>query len=209
MEKIIFDFDYTLFNSKKYQFALQEIFLKIGVSAGDYKETSEIAREEGLFFSLSKQITLLQDRYPKVPKAKFMAVWGKINKEMKEFLYKDSIDFLKKIKKRHKIFIVSCGDVKTQNHKIKYSGVGKYFKNIFIERSENKNDAIKKIVKKGEKALFIDDNPFILLAAKKDLPNLIVVRINRGQGRYASDKNNYPVDFSIRNLKGLEKILEN
>lgn len=209
MEKIIFDFDYTLFNSKKYRLALQEIFFKIGVSKNDYEKTSEIAREKGLFFSLSKQIALLQDRYPKLPKAKFIAVWKKIDKEMKDFLYKDSLVFLKKIKKRHKIFIVSCGDEKTQKHKIRYSGAEKYFKNIFIERSENKNVAIKNISKKGEETLFVDDNPFILLAAKKDFPSLTIVRINRGQGRYAKDKKKYPIDFTVRNFKELEIILKN
>jgi phosphoserine phosphatase len=48
MNKIIFDFDYTLLNAKKYRESLGRIFFKTGVSRKNFEKTLIQAREEGL-----------------------------------------------------------------------------------------------------------------------------------------------------------------
>jgi len=209
MNKIIFDFDYTLLNAKKYRESLGRIFFKTGVSRKNFEKTLIQAREEGLFYSLKRQISLIKKVQPEIKIESLKKAWKEIDGEMKKFVYADSEEFLKKIGKKYNTFIVSCGNEKTQKHKIYQSGLSKYFKKIFIAKTEEKSISIRKIIKRSEEAIFIDDNPFILMAAKKSFPNLIAVRINRGQGRYSKDKNKYPIDFTIKNFKELEKILNN
>lgn len=209
MNKIIFDFDYTLLNAKKYRESLGAIFLKIGVKRKIFEKTLIQARKEGVFYSLERHISLIKKEQPDIKTENLKKAWKKIDGEMKKFVYADSESFLKKIRKKYDIFIVSCGNEKTQKHKIYRSGLSKYFKKILIAKTEEKSIPIRKIIKTAESAIFIDDNPFILISAKKSLPNLIVVRINRGQGRYAKDKKKYPVDFTIKNFKELGEILEN
>jgi FMN phosphatase YigB (HAD superfamily) len=209
MNKIIFDFDYTLLNAKKYRESLGAIFLKIGVKRKIFEKTLIQARKEGVFYSLERHISLIKKEQPDIKTENLKKVWKKIDGEMKKFVYADSESFLKKIRKKYDIFIVSCGNEKTQKHKIYRSGLSKYFKKILIAKTEEKSIPIRKIIKTAESAIFIDDNPFILMSAKKSLPNLIVVMINRGQGRYAKDKKKYPVDFTIKNFKELGEILEN
>jgi hypothetical protein len=61
---------------------------------------------------------------------------------------------------------------------------------------------------RAQKIIFVEDNPVALSETKKIFKNIVTVRINRGEGKYSKEPNNPQIDFSIKNLKELDKILK-
>ncbi|MCK4781571.1 HAD hydrolase-like protein [Candidatus Parcubacteria bacterium] len=124
-----------------------------------------------------------------------------------QFLYPDVIPLLRKVKKNFELFILSFGEEKFQKKKIQNSKIAHYFKKIVVTPNIAKMEGMKKILKKQETAIFIDDNPQALLETKKFFPNLITIRMNRGEGRYFQKPNNKKIDYCVKNLKEFEAIL--
>jgi len=206
--KIIFDFDHTLFSVKKLYFALEEAFFKLGVEEKLFQETFEKSKIKKRSYDPDKQIQLIVKVKPGIKKSDFKREYKKTLKRATQFLYSDTIWFLKRWRKKAKLILLSYGEEKFQRDKIKTSKIEKYFqKRVKITRDIDKVEPFKKLFQKKEKLIFIEDNPMALSEAKKIFPNVITIRINRGEGKYSKEPNNPQIDFSIKNLKELEKIL--
>lgn len=119
----------------------------------------------------------------------------------KDFLYDDSISFLKNLKEAgHKLYILSyCPDsLKYQAAKISGSGIADYFDALFItsvpkyELDINYKDGI-----------FIDDNPSDLLGLYSKNP-LKVIRIRRDDNKYSvKDIDNSNI-IEFKTFKGID-----
>lgn len=211
--KIIFDFDYTLFSARKFYQTFENEFKKIGVSKKLFKETFEESKGKGRDYKPSRQFDLIIKKNPKISLKKLKESFKKILSKANDFLYPDVEPFLKKIENKLDLFLLSYGDKNFQREKIKKSDIAKFFKKVFITSDVNKASTFKKIMvptsKRGlkEKTIFIDDNPAALSAVKEKFPKVITIRMNRGEGRYKKEKSNQNIDFSVKNLKELEKIL--
>lgn len=216
--KIIFDFDHTLFSAKKLYQAFQKAFEKLGVDEKLFQETFEKSKRKGRNYKPEKQFKLITQEKPEISIKKFEKTFEEVLNQSNKFLYPDVLTILKKLRRDNDLIILSYGEDWFQRKKIKKSlhqsklGAGQakiayFFKKIFITQDINKVSTLKRFLKKGEKAIFVDDNPQALSEIKKNLPNLTTIRINRGEGKYTRELNNPQVDFSIKNLKELEKIL--
>jgi len=206
--KIIFDFDHTLFSAKQFYFALKEAFFKLGVKEKLFQETFEKSKGKGRDYKPYRQFKLVIKLKPKISLKRLKETFDKILKKAPKFLYPDTIWFLKRWRKKAKLILLSYGEEKFQRDKIKASKIEKYFqKRVKITRDIDKVKPFKKFFQKKEKLIFIEDNPTALSEAKKIFPNVVTVRINRGEGKYTKEPNNPQIDFSIKNLKELDKIL--
>lgn len=212
--KIIFDFDHTLFSAKKLYSALKEAFFKLRVDENLFQETFEESKGIGRDYKPSQQFELIAKQKPEIPLKKLKKDFKKILKTAPRFLYSDALSFLKKWSREADLILLSYGEEKFQKDKIKASKVGKYFKKIIITRDIEKLKPFSKIfthLPRGrvpEKIIFVEDNPVALSETKKVFKNVITIRINRGEGKYSREPDNSKIDFSIKNLKELDKILK-
>jgi len=206
--KIIFDFDHTLFSVKKLYFALEEAFFKLGVEEKLFQETFEKSKIKKRSYDPDKQIQLIVKVKPEIKKSDLKREYKKTLKRATQFLYSDTVWFLRKWQKKANLVLLSYGEEKFQGDKIKDSRIEKYFyKKVKITGDIYKVKPFKKLFQKKEKLIFIEDNPTALSEAKKIFPNVITIRINRGEGKYKKEPTNPKIDFSIKNLKELDRIL--
>ncbi len=206
--KIIFDFDHTLFSAKQFYFAFKKAFFKLGVEENLFQETFEKSKGKGRDYKPYRQFKLVIKLKPKISLKRLKETFDKILKKAPKFLYPDTVWFLKRWRKKAKFILLSYGEEKFQRDKIKTSKIEKYFqKRVKITRDIDKVKPFKKLFQKKEKLIFIEDNPTALSEAKKIFPNVITIRINRGEGKYSKEPNNPQIDFSIKNLKELDRIL--
>jgi len=207
--KLIFDFDHTLFSAKRLYFAIEEAFLKFGVEENLFQETFEKSKGNGRDYKPYRQFELIVKANPKISIKKLKKAFKKVLNKTPKFLYLDTILFLRKWQNKADFILLSYGEDKFQRGKIKASKIGKYFRKIIITKYIEKSEPFKKVPLFREKGgiIFIEDNPKALSEVKKNFPNVVTVRINRGEGKYTKEPNNPQIDFSIKNLKGLEAIL--
>lgn len=207
--KIFFDFDHTLFSTKKFYQAFQKAFEKLGIDEKLFQETYNKSKGREKIYNPEKQFKLILKIKPEINLKRLEKTFKKILNQTFLFLYPDTVAVLKKLKKNNDLIILSYSKAWFQRKKIKESKIEDFFKKIFITQDANKDSVFKKNLRKKEKAIFVEDNPTALLKNKNNFPNLITVRINRGEGRYTGDSDNSKIDFSIKNLKELEKIVKN
>jgi FMN phosphatase YigB (HAD superfamily) len=212
--KIIFDFDHTLFSARKLYQALEDGFKKIGVPRKLFKETFEESKGKGRDYKPSSQFNLIIKKRPGIPLQELEKNFEEILNKADKFLYPDVRPFLSKVKNKFNLVLLSYGEDEFQREKIAKSNITNFFQKIFTTSDINKVSTFKKIVvsKSGsdlkEETIFIDDNPGALFEIKKQFPNVLTIRINRGEGKYTEEKNNQNIDFNVKNLKELEKILK-
>jgi len=206
--KIIFDFDHTLFSAKQFYFALKKAFFKLGVKEKLFQETFEESKGVGRDYKPEKQFKLIHKTRPEIKIGKLKESFEKILKTAPKFLYNDVLGFLKKWSKEADFILLSYGEEKFQKLKIENSGIKKYFKRVIITRDIDKSKPFKKLFSENKKIIFVEDNPQALSKTKTSFSQIITVRINRGEGKYYQEPDNSQIDFSIKNLKELEKILK-
>ncbi len=204
--KIIFDFDYTLFSTKKLFDSLREEFKGSGVSDKLFSETFQKSKGP-IGYNPENQSKLIIEEKPELNLKKLKRVFKKIISRADQFVYPDVLPVLRNLKKENELILLSYGEKKFQKEKIENSKIIKYFNKIIITQDINKVSDLKKILKEKEVGLFVEDAPNTLYEAKKVFPNLITVRIKREEGKYIKEPDNKNIDFVIRDLDGLKKII--
>ncbi|MFC1663857.1 HAD family hydrolase [Patescibacteria group bacterium] len=211
--KIVFDFDHTLFSTRKFYQALVNSFGALGVKESLFQKTFKKSKGKSQDYKPYRQFKLIVKEKPELNPKKLEKLFKKAFSRSKHFLYSDVLPFFKKKKGSLDFILLSYGEDWFQREKIKTSKIEKYFKKIIITQDIDKVKPLKKILQDKEKIVFIDDNPKALYEIKKtndkkkSNPEIITIRMNRGEGRYAKSPNNSKIDFSIKSLKELEKIL--
>ncbi len=130
----------------------------------------------------------------------------------KEDLYDDVIPTLTKLKDDYNIGLITDGTVLRQRRKIKTLDIEKFFDVIvFTKNFEPKPsskayiEALNKIKIKSNFTTYVGDNPILDFKGAKEV-GMKTIRIKRGEFR--DIKNNDDVDYTIKNLLELEKILQ-
>jgi len=204
---VVFDFDHTLFSTKSFYRVLKENFKKLGVEEELFNKSFEESKGKGRDYKPKRQFRLIHKAKPKIKIKDLQVCFKRILKEAPRFLYKDVTCFLKKWQNKINLILLSYGEERFQRVKICSSKIEKYFEKIIVTKDINKTKPFKKIFKKHEKIVVIEDNPNALLEIKKNYPYAITVRINRGEGKYKDLLTDKRIDFSIKNLKEFSEIL--
>lgn len=199
--KIIFDFDNTLFSAKKFVENLIEEFKKIGVDEKLFSETFQESKDE-LGYNPERQFELISKEG--IDRKELEGRFEKVIRRAREFLYPDVLPTLENLKKENELILLTYGNENIQRRKIDNTGIATYFTKIIITSKVEKVSEIRKL---EGKLIFVEDNPNALIEVKKSIPNVITVRINREEGKYASQESGKGIDYEIRSLQELEKIV--
>jgi len=205
--RIVLDFDHTLYSTKSLYEALKAAFGGLGVSGELFQQTFQDSKGKGINYKPARQMKLIA-KQTGIKEAKMRKEFVRVLKMSPEFLYPDVIDFLKRHQKTDHLFMLSYGEEIFQNKKVDSAKISKYFEKEKITRDVGKAKPFKAFSNKKEKVLFVEDNPQALSEVKKVYPQIITVRIKRGEGRYAEAPDNEYIDFQIKNLQELEEIVK-
>jgi FMN phosphatase YigB (HAD superfamily) len=116
--------------------------------------------------------------------------------DYRDFLYPDSIKFIKSASKFGRTVLFSEGDIEFQKEKIKGTGVGKMFSGgVKIFSSFSKMQELPNLFKDG-KIVVIDDKPEIV--DKAILGGCKTIRIK--QGKHRAEKTKFRPDFEVGSL---------
>jgi len=207
--KIIFDFDHTLFSTKEFYNALKRVFMGLGIDEKLFQESYQKSKETNKFYRPLKQFKLIIKQKPEIKETDLIKKFNRVLRNAPQFLYEDTLPFLKKWQKKSDLVLLSYGEERFQKQKIRASGIQKYFKKIIITRDVKKSKPFKRIFKNLEKIIFIEDDLQTLSRTKKVFKSVITVGINRRERKYSQISDNKNINFSIKNLKELKKILKN
>jgi len=204
--KIILDFDYTIFDTAKFRNAIQTMFSGHGVDAELFARSIEESRGTAGDWKPDKQLEILESRgMSKI--SSMRDGFNSLTNNSQEYLYTDTMPFLKRMSKDHNFVVLSYGQDKFQGMKIRGCREAyKYFDNILVTHNLSKDKEASEIANK-EPAIFIEDNPTALSASKKYAPSIITVRLNRGEGRHAIVPSGDGVDHEVESLGEVENLI--
>ncbi len=210
--KIFIDFDDVLFNTKKFKEDIIKIFGENGVSEKifqKYYKGFPATSKKGELRKYNPREQIKKIKSLGIKTDKIEKDFSKLLKNAKKYIFKDGIRFLKKFEKEE-MYVVSYGDKKFQEEKIKSSGIEKYFRKILIA---NTSKAVKirmilrnKNIGQGEAIIFIDDRVKFLRDIKKSYPGMVTIHMKRKEGRFFEKKTIY-CDFEAANFYGATKFI--
>lgn len=166
MATIIFDFDDTLFDTKKLKGDIFKEIASHGVNRTLIKKTYKECRSA---YCLSKHTQILKKHDLLIPKSIHKKVAGY---NFKSYLFPGIINDLEKLSKKNYLILLTKGDKKFQKTKIEGTNISKYFKEVHVTQ-KNKEEFFKK-TKYPHPIYFINDKESENKIIKKLFPKIIV-----------------------------------
>lgn len=205
--KIILDFDDTILNTGLLMKELVGIFTRAGLSEKDYYENYRRTKEIKGDFDLDLILNLSSETID-LDKKKIKNEIAILFDGMEIFVYRDFFDFCKNFS-RENMILLSTGEKDFQMNKIKGSKVIPYFSEVIVI-SREKSEKLKVISKKypGEDMIFVDDKAREIDRAKKLLPGLITLKMERPDGRHILPKSEF-ADFTVKDFHDVLSIINN
>ncbi len=167
MATIIFDFDDTLFDTKKLK---KETFDQLASYGIDKKIIEKTYKECRGNYCFSKHTQIIKNKHDlKIPDG--VNNWL-LNINLESYLFPGVVETLKKLSKKHNLILLTKGEPEFQNIKIKGSKISKHFKEIHI------TSEAKEIFLKNKKFMppiyFINDKKSENKIIKKIFPKMII-----------------------------------
>lgn len=184
MKTIVLDFDYTLFDAAKFRGDLGASLIKLGIDEKFFSETyKQVRYREGKEsdYQPDKHLQILADKTD-TDYLKLKDTYYQVIGEAKEYLYPDTLDFLKKMKQENnKLILLTFGNPEFQKLKVQNSGIGKYFEEIYYTDGSKTSLAHK--ITDDPNVTFINDNPHEILELKSIYPQATFIQISRTNGK--------------------------
>lgn len=204
--RIIFDFDYTLFDTFRFKETIKEAFHQRGISYELFEQTREESKHGGKDGKPFRQFAVLKSQGI-ANISSIQKEFQKILNSAEEFLYADTLLFLQKARKSGTIFLVTYGEDEFQSAKVgACPSFKKYFDKIVITQNIYKDKEASSLAG-GKPAIFVEDNPIALSAAKKIAPNIVTIRMKRPNGHYINEPSGKGVDYEVGSLPEVERFI--
>jgi FMN phosphatase YigB (HAD superfamily) len=177
---IIFDLDYTLLDTEKFN---KDIAKSLGISIKKYNEIrKKHFSDKKIKYDPYKLIKILQDGKHIDSVKNYREKINRLVENVNSYLFPKALEVVKKFKKRgDKIILMSVGDKAWQKQKIGNLKIKKYFDDIVIIKKE-KYKNLDFLKKEKEKILIINDNAGETFDMKKAIGNCEICLI---QGPYS------------------------
>lgn len=196
------DFDYTLFDTHAFREELYKILEKNGFDKTYLSLTPEMKTSGQKLLNIKELFeNLSQSR--NIPLDNFLKPLEELYSKCDEFVYDDSVEFIKYLKsKNHKLYVLTWGEKEFQKEKLKASKLYDYFDRIIY--AEQLKYTLDLDYKNG---IFIDDSV-------RDLEGLYnqnakqVFRIKRKNGKNSDKELNIKEILEFDSLKELQEYLE-
>lgn len=214
MKKIVlFDIDYTLFNTLLFRRNLYQSLVQISKkSVGEIKKMErsialEVNKKFG-YLHFSSYVEKLAQNLGEEKKGQEILSACMDKNLFDKSIYTETKGVIQELSKKSLIGVFSKGDTLFQLGKI--SAIQDYFHKKHIHIMTNKHKGISTILSKyaNYRVYLVDDALDILYLAKKKYPNIVVIWVKRG--RFA--KNQKPIesftpDATIFSLKKVVKLI--
>lgn len=175
--KMFIDFDNTLFDTRKLKDELFGVFKSFGFSEAEISLTYKKACEDYIYSPSEHSDELYKIRQFDKKKAEFDL--NDLYNNIPEYLFNDSIDFLKSLDRdKFEINLLTLGDLDFQKKKVDSSNISKYFDNIYYCKDQ-KWIFLKTLVEPSEKFYIIDDRGDALFEISKDFKLSSTIEISR------------------------------
>lgn len=176
MATIIFDFDDTLFDTKRLKKTIFEKLSSFDISMDVIRESyrNSLRENQGNFIFKKKVLYLQKNHEAQISDDIFM--WFK-NLDFSSYVFKDSHDQLSKLSKNHTLILLTKGSRDFQEIKIDGSNLKKFFKEIHIAEG-TKEDFLYKKNFTGE-IYFINDKEAENEIVRNEFPNIKVFGVNK------------------------------
>jgi len=196
------DFDYTVFDTHAFREGLYKILEDNGLDKTYLKLTPEMKTDGQELLNIKRLFKKLSES-KNIPLDKFLVPLEELYSKSNEFVYNDTVDFLKYLKsKNHKVYLLTWGEKEFQKEKIEASKLDKYIDEaIFAEQLKFTLDIDYK------NGIFIDDSV-------RDLEGLYnqkakqVYRIKRENGKNSKKELNIEGILEFDSLKDLQNYLQ-
>ena len=156
--KVIFDLDYTLLDTAKLHNKLAEIFDKENYRA-DYRR---YFKDKGINFDEEKYFEILKSegRVDEAREKELKLKLAELLMNMDDYLNPGAVEALEHFKQAgNKLILMTFGNKKWQELKIKNLSIAKYFSNIIYEdKDKSKSEYLKALSGTSEEILLINDN---------------------------------------------------
>jgi len=211
---VLFDIDYTLFDTSRFRDKLYEELSSLpGISGATVEEIGTRAyqnvRKELGYFNPEEFIQELSKGLNGIVSAEDIkrSIWSE--GKFKECLYDETIPVLIALEKVATIGIFSKGHDLFQRSKL--NQIAHFFDEQHIHIAVNKDIMFEKVLKKyqGEKLFLVDDALDILHKAKNLREDIVTVWVKRGI--FAAVQKPIPgfePNVTVENLRGIEKIID-
>ncbi len=184
---IICDFDYTLFNSGILQKAQLQCAQRLGITPEQWREVCGRLSFRGV----QTDLLVSNENYAQIAADLHYCDGEYLRADLDQLfsgecdmLFGDAIAFLDAFADHDKI-LLTFGDAIYQQQKIDYSGVAKYFADVFIVQRD-KGFALQKIVSSqqyGQPYYFIDDKPSSFASLKEQNLPITTILLQHHESR--------------------------
>lgn len=196
------DFDYTLFDTSALREGLYEILEQNGLDKTYLAMTPEMEKSGQKLLNIKELFKSLSET-KNIPLENFLEPLEKLYARCEEFVYDDTVEFLKYLKSQnHKIHVLTWGEKEYQKEKLIASKLYDYFdEKIYAEILKYELDI------DFANGIFIDDSI-------RDLEGLYnknakqVYRIRRANGKNAKKELNIKEIPEFNSLKELQEYIE-
>lgn len=209
--KIFIDFDDVIFNTKQFREDLKDVFLSFGVSKELYEATYFDTEYRGLVKSHDpmRQISRIKETAD-IDEENLKGAMKDFLGRAGEYVFPDFAPLVESFGADN-FYVVSYGDLRFQNEKIKASGVDMIVNNIFVAE-ELKTAIVKKIIEErnipgDEEKFFIDDRVEHLDDMEEIFPEITTIWMRRPEGRWSDAGNGKTYDFEAKNLSEVGGII--
>lgn len=198
--KIIVDWDNTLFDTPRMRSVTFNLLRKHNVNINDWKKSWSQAFGNnylGKFFYTIKEHAR---RYAKIKQfnvKKFLSEYVQTHQSI-QYLYNDTLNFLKKARKFGKLELVTYGDKRFQEWKVDMSYARAHFDAVRVVPTA-KAGQLHKILSKDDINIFLDDNAKEIDEAKRFFPQIVAIHIRRPKSWHAKEKSSRR-DYEVKNL---------
>ncbi len=197
---IIFDLDRTIFDTEMFKKDIADI---LNIPIGRYNEDcKKYFTDKEKVYSPRELLRILKSEKRISSIKKYREKIDNLLEDAEKYLFPESLEALKKFKKREdKLILISVGHKLWQRKKINRLKIKKYFNRIIIlEKEKYKNlDFLKK---ENEKILIINDNAGETIDMKKAIGNCEICLI---RGPYSR---NVKHNLKIYNIKDYSKLYD-
>jgi len=191
---VFFDFDDTLFNTKRFSLAMVEAALvPCGVSWKEFLDGREQLRRihsaGAQYYSLSEHLRILfRGDLDKALSAE-ESIYAFVREHAREFVFPDVIEFFTS-NHSGRFLLATFGEERFQRAKVEGSGISPYLEELFFTDAVEKEEVICAFIETldpHETFIFVEDKASVVLAVKRLCPRAHCVRIKRTDGRYLDD----------------------
>lgn len=212
----IFDLDYTLFDAHAFRTAFMRAAEVRGISGDEFMSWFRMRPETRQDWHMNFLLERAGEENRNADIARLRRGIEYIISTSRHFLYPDVLPALARMHHEgHALALCTHGEREFQEQKILYSYMAPFFTFTRVTNDVEKAHDVEELCAQAHsrfghrETFFIEDNPAALAAAKKRLPFITAILMQRSAGgKYAEFETQRPfIDHIVKNMEGVEHVV--